>query len=187
MGRVLTVFVTALPMLVGCDGLPAPAQYDHAMLREYFGKPPAEVEDAFGKPSSIKKADSQSPPKSATVEEQEEFNRATERMTYVYSTVDGELVFHFNLNDEVHAITYAGKTVSPPDPPIPTPEKSATPATPATAFLVDIDAVRHRLSQTEADFLARLASAQPDVDTTDHISLDPQYRVILDGVDLATM
>ncbi len=27
----LTVFVTVLPLLVGCNGLPAPAQYDHAV------------------------------------------------------------------------------------------------------------------------------------------------------------
>ena len=49
-------------------------------------------------------------------------NQATESGTYVYSTVDGELVFHFNLNEQVHAITYAGKTVAPPDPPNPLPK-----------------------------------------------------------------
>ena len=122
MSRILIVFVTALPMLVSCDGLPAPAQYDHAMLREYFGKSPAEVADAFGKPFSIKQADSQSPPEDATAEEQEEFNQATESVTYVYSTTDGDLVFHFNLNDEVCEITYAGKAVSRPDPPTRMPE-----------------------------------------------------------------
>jgi hypothetical protein len=113
----LIVFVMALPMLVGCDGLPAPAQYDDAMLREYFEKSPAEVEGAFGKPSSVTQADSQLPPENATAEEQEKFNQANESMSYVYSTSDGKLVFHFNRNNEVFAITYAGRTVSPPDPP----------------------------------------------------------------------
>ena len=55
----------------------------------------------------------------------------------------------------------------------------------STAFLVDMDGVRHRLSQTEADFLAGLVSAKPDVDTPDRIKLDPKYRVIIDEVDLA--
>ncbi len=87
--------MTLLPILVGCGGLPAPAQYDHAMLREYFGKSPSQVEDAFGKPASVRRADSKS----------------------VYPTVDGDLVFHFNRDDKVDAIFYAGKTVSPPDPP----------------------------------------------------------------------
>ncbi len=48
-----------------------------------------------------------------------------------------------------------------------------------------MDGVRHRLSQTEADFLAGLVSAKPDVDTPDRIKLDPKYSVIVDGVDLA--
>jgi len=112
MDNVLTVFVTALLVVVGCDGLPAPAQYDHAMLREYFGQSRAEVEDSFGKPSSITHANSQLPPQNATAKEQEKFNQTTESTTYIYVTVDGELVFRFNLNDEVYAITYAGKTVS---------------------------------------------------------------------------
>ena len=116
MNRLLTVFLTALPVLFGCGGLPAPAQYDHAMLRAYFGKSPAEVAGTFGKPSSITQADSQSPPENLTAEEQEKFNQATESMSYVYSTADGELVFHFNRNDEAYAITYAGKAVSLPDP-----------------------------------------------------------------------
>ena len=102
------------------------------MLREYFGRSPAVVEDTFGKPLSIKQADSQSPPESATMEEKEKFYRATEKKTYVYSTVDRELVFYFNLNDEVYAITYVGKTVLPPDPPTPDPDKCADPASPAT-------------------------------------------------------
>ena len=62
---------------------------------------------------------------------------------------------------------------------------SAAPAAQATAILVDMDGVRHRLPQAEANFLAGLTSAKPDVDTTDHLSLDPPYRVIVDGVDLA--
>ena len=144
MNIVLTVFVMALPIVVGC-GFPAPAQYDHAMLREYFGKSPAEVAATFGKPASITQADSQSPPENLTAEEQEKFNQATESMTHIYSTVDGELVFHFNMNEEVYAITYAAKTVSPPDPPTPNPEKSANPASPASAILVDMEGVRHRL------------------------------------------
>ena len=64
-------------------------------------------------------------------------------------------------------------------------ERSAAPASPASAILVDMDGVRHRLPQAEADFLAKVVAVQPDVDTTDHISLDPPYRVIVDGDDLA--
>jgi len=58
-------------------------------------------------------------------------------------------------------------------------------APPATAVLVDMDGVRHRLPQAEADYLAGIAAATPDTDTPDHIALDPPYRVIVDGVDLA--
>lgn len=179
------MFVTALPLLVGCDGLPAPAQYDHAMLREYFGKSPAELENAFGKPSSVTEADLQSPPEDATAEEQGKFNQATVRMPHTYSTVDGELVFHFNLNEKVFAITYVGKTVSPPDPPIPNTDKSAAPAVSATAFLLDMAGARHRLPQAEADFLAGLTAVKPAADSTDHIGLDPPYRVIVEQVDFA--
>lgn len=115
MTRFLFLLVTLLPLVTGCDAFPAPAQYDHAMLREYFGKSPREVSDTFGKPSSVRQADSQSPPKNATAEEQEKFKQDTEGMTYVYSTPDGNLLFQFNLNDEVIAITYAGEIVSPPE------------------------------------------------------------------------
>ena len=85
------------------------------MLREYFGKSPKEVADSFGKPASVNQADSQSPPVDATKAEQEKFNQATESMTHTYSTPEGNLVFHFNLNDQVVAITYAGNTVVPPE------------------------------------------------------------------------
>jgi len=185
MSRILIVFVMALPMRVSCDGLPAPPQYDRAMLREYFGRSPAEVEDTFGKPSSVTRAGSQSPPENATAEEQMKFTQATESVIYVYSTVDGDLVFHFSLNDDVYAITDAGKTVSRPVPSASNPEKSAAPTSPATASLVDMNGGKHRLPQAEADFLAALVSARPDADTTDHISLDSPYRVIVDKVDLA--
>lgn len=59
------------------------------------------------------------------------------------------------------------------------------PAPPATAVLVDMDGVRHRLPQEEADYLAGLVAARPDTDTPDHLALDPPYRVIVNGVDLA--
>lgn len=55
----------------------------------------------------------------------------------------------------------------------------------ATAFVVDMDGVIRRLPQAEADFLTGLVSARPDGDTTDQISLDPAYRLIVDGLDLA--
>jgi hypothetical protein len=138
------------------------------MLREYFGKSPAEVEDTFGRPRTATQDD--------------------ESVTYFYSTVDGELVFSFKLNEDnedVYAITYAGETVSPPDTSTSNSEKSATPASSATAILIDMDGVRHELPQSEAEFLAEVVSTQPDVDTTDHITLDPPYRVILNGDDLA--
>lgn len=64
-------------------------------------------------------------------------------------------------------------------------ERSAAPAAVATAFLVDMDGVRHRLPQAEADSLNGLVSARPDGDTTDHINLDPPYRVIVNAIDLA--
>jgi hypothetical protein len=80
MNRMLPVFITALPILVGCGSLPAPAQYDHAMLRGYFGNSPAEVEETFGSPSSITQADSPSPPGNATAEEREKFHQATKSM-----------------------------------------------------------------------------------------------------------
>ena len=112
--RILPLLVTVLPFLIGCDGLPAPAQYDHSMLREYFGKSPAEVEGAFGMPSSIAEDDKQSPPDNGTAEEKQQFNQATEKMSYTYSTGDGDLVFRFNPSEEVYAIHYAGKSVSPP-------------------------------------------------------------------------
>ena len=107
--------MTLLPLVTGCDAFPAPAQYDHAMLREYFSESPNQIADTFGKPSSVRQADSQSPPKNATAKEQEKFKQDTEGMTYVYSTPDGNLLFQFNLNDQVIAITYAGETVSPPE------------------------------------------------------------------------
>ncbi len=114
MGRLLAVAcLTSLAFLLGCD-IPAPAQYDHAMLREYFGKSPKEIEDAFGQPSSVAHADSQVAPPEATKEERERFNQTTEGMRYLYSTVDGDLVFHFSLANMVHAITYRGSKVSPP-------------------------------------------------------------------------
>jgi len=83
------------------------------MLREYFGQSPTQVEETFGKPKSISRTDSQLPPENATTEEREQFNQSTESMSYQYSTPDGDLVFHFNLNDKVHAITYAGRSVTP--------------------------------------------------------------------------
>lgn len=55
----------------------------------------------------------------------------------------------------------------------------------ATAVLVDMEGIRHALPQAEADALAALIAATPDVDTPDHISLDPPYRVIVNGLDLA--
>jgi hypothetical protein len=237
------------------------------MLRAYFGKSPAEVAGTFGKPSSITQADSQSPPENLTAEEQEKFNQATESMSYVYSTADDELVFHFNRNDEAYAITYAGKAVSLHDPPskltteteiedggvveseqrdrvnelfqalgevrsaeeekvivtdlarwlrakgykLEVEQKNGKhvlacphfpPVTPwtshrffdegnldllpaATAFLIDMDGAKHWLPKGETDFLSGVVSRRPDVETTDHISLDPPYRVVVDELDLA--
>ena len=106
------IFLISCLVLAGCD-LPAPPQYDHAMLREFFGKSPKEVEDAFGKPSFVRHIDARLPPEDATKDEQEQFNRVTESMRYEYSTVDGDLVFHFTLNNSVHVITYGGDKVSP--------------------------------------------------------------------------
>jgi hypothetical protein len=110
--------LTLCLLLVGC-GFRAPAQYDHAMLRGFFGKSPEEVEATFGKPSSIGHTDSALPPPGATKDQQEQFNRVTKSMQYGYATVDGDLVFHFNLNNRVSAITYRGVEVSPPRAPIP--------------------------------------------------------------------
>ena len=83
MDKMLTVFVTALLVVVGCDGVSAPAQYDHAMLRNYFGQSRAEVKDTFGKPSSITHANSQLPLENPTAKEQEKFSRATASMSHI--------------------------------------------------------------------------------------------------------
>jgi hypothetical protein len=112
--RILTVLIAALPIVADCGQLPAPAQYDHAMLREFFGKSPVEVEVSFGTPSSTTQTDPASPPQNATPEEQENFKKTTEKMTDTYSTKDGDLIFHFNLLEHVYAITYAGRSVSAP-------------------------------------------------------------------------
>ena len=113
MFRHLTLLcVIGLTWVAGCS-VPGPAQYDDAMLREYFGKSPAQVEEAFGKPQSVAYTDSQLPPANATPEERAQFNQSSESMSYQYATPDGDLVFHFNLNDKVHAITYSGRSVSP--------------------------------------------------------------------------
>lgn len=107
-----TACLVGLLVISGCN-VPGPSQYDHAMLREYFGKSPKQVEETFGKPKSISYAESALPPEHATVEEREHFNQSTESMVYQYSTPDGDLVFRFNLNDKVHVITYASRNVSP--------------------------------------------------------------------------
>ena len=113
MGKHLTLLcVIGFVGVAGCS-VPGPAQYDDAMLREYFGKSPAQVEETFGKPKSVAHTDSQLPPENATPEDWEQFSQSTESMSYQYATPDGDLVFHFNLNDKVHAITYAGRKISP--------------------------------------------------------------------------
>jgi hypothetical protein len=85
------------------------------MLRGFFGESAAAVEDAFGSPSSVRQADSL-PPQNTAAGEQERSKHADRSMVYAYSTVDGELVFRFNSNGKVCAITYAGRAVSPPGP-----------------------------------------------------------------------
>lgn len=114
MTRSLYLLLTLPLLLAGCGELPAPAQYDHSMLREYFGKSPKEVEETFGKPTSVEEADSQSPPENATPEEREKFNQTTGKTIHTYPTPDGDLVFFFNLNDQVFKLTYSGRPVSPP-------------------------------------------------------------------------
>ena len=91
--------------LAGCGDLPAPAQYDHAMLRHYFGKPPEEVECSFGKPASVQTVDSQPPPTGATPEEKATFRQTASRKRHTYSTPDGDLVFSFNFHDNVQQHT----------------------------------------------------------------------------------
>lgn len=110
-GLVLACMVS-LAVIGGCD-IPSPLYCDHAMLRECFGNSPKQVEERFGKPEFIARTDSQLLPENATGEERKLFNAETGRMRYQYSTVDGDLGFHFNLNDKVYAITYAGCRVSP--------------------------------------------------------------------------
>jgi hypothetical protein len=113
--RIITLVlscVIGLGVLCGCD-VPAPKQHDHAMLRGYFGKSPKEIEKSFGKPKSISHADSALPPQNGTKQQREQFRESTERMRYTFHTPDGKLVFHFNLNDRVYRITYAGDEVSP--------------------------------------------------------------------------
>jgi len=114
MDKLITLACLAsLILLCGCD-IPAPDQYDHAMLRECFGKSSKEVEATLGRPSAVAYADAQLPPVGATRHEIAQFNQTTEAMRYTYSTPDGDLVLQFNLQGEVYAITYGGTRVSPP-------------------------------------------------------------------------
>jgi len=46
-----------------------------------------------GQPSSITEADEHLPPHNATVEEKQQFNQATEKMSYKYLAEDGDLIF----------------------------------------------------------------------------------------------
>ena len=94
------------------------------MLREFFGKTSAEVQDTFGKRASVTQAAPESPPVNATPDELTEFNRVTDSMTHVYATVDGKLVMHFNGNKQVQAITFIGQAVSPPAVAPPMPKQS---------------------------------------------------------------
>ena len=64
-------------------------------------------------------------------------------------------------------------------------ENAAVRAPAPVAVLIDMDGVRHRVPQAESDYLAGLVAATPDTDASDHLSLDPPYRVIVDGLDLA--
>jgi len=100
------------------------------MLREFFGKTSAEVQDTFGKPASVTQAAPESPPVNATPDELTEFNRVTDSMTHVYATVDGKLVMHFNGNKQVQAITFIGQAVSPPAAAPPMPKQSDAAAAP---------------------------------------------------------
>jgi len=103
-------------MTLGCGGLPAPPAYDHAMLRDYFGKSPADVEVFLGKPTKVERTSID-----VTIENEENPGTATSETTmpstaYIYSTPDGDLVFLFNGEDQVNEIIYAGIDVSPSKP-----------------------------------------------------------------------
>ena len=74
-----------------------------------------EITAFLGEPASIKEATGQSASENGTAEAEEKVKPVTERMSYIYSTPDGDLIFHFNLNNQVFAITDAGNTVSPPE------------------------------------------------------------------------
>ncbi|MEX0655783.1 MAG: hypothetical protein WD534_18145 [Phycisphaeraceae bacterium] len=86
----------------GCD-VPSPPQYDRAMLREYQGATTAEVKEAFGNPPQV----------TAVTPEETQEDTPPVVMQWTYSTVDGDLVFHFNDDDGVQRITYLGTEISP--------------------------------------------------------------------------
>ncbi len=115
MHRPLLLLVIAFPIFAGCGELPAPAQYDRAMLREYFGASPEVVKDTFGSPSSVTRATPPPPTQDATDKDQVRFRNETESMSHLYSTPDGDLVIRFNLDNQVFAITYAGNVITPPE------------------------------------------------------------------------
>ena len=96
-----------ITLVGGC--LPAPPAYDHAMLREYFGRSPADVEAFLGKPEEVKRASLENAETATS-------NPAKPSMVYTYSTTDGELVFLFNEENQVSQIIYAGIDVSPSKP-----------------------------------------------------------------------
>ncbi|NLF31315.1 MAG: hypothetical protein GX591_10565 [Planctomycetes bacterium] len=125
----------AVLVLTGCTA-PGPAQWDDAQLREFFGKSPGEVVDTFGQPASVGHAASTLPPPGASEDERRDFNETTESMSYRYWTPDGDLVFHFNLNKRVYAITYRGQAVRQ--------KAAATPLT-AVPFRVNVPAQYHRV------------------------------------------
>ena len=72
------------------------------------------VAAAFGKPASVTRVEPKPTVPDGMEQERARFRQTTEAMRYGYATVDGPLVFHFNLENRVYAITYLGKPVSPP-------------------------------------------------------------------------
>jgi len=108
MNRLVIIGVLSLLLCVAVCDYPAPDQYDNAMLQEFFGKSPEQVEAAFGAPKDVIRTASEG-------KEHRYLHEGQVGTGYIYSTPDGELFFGFAPGGSgVQTITYGGRKVAPP-------------------------------------------------------------------------
>ncbi|MEM7478171.1 MAG: hypothetical protein AAF483_24555 [Planctomycetota bacterium] len=94
----------------GCE-VPAPAQYDHSMLRDFFGSTPEQIVDQFGLPDQ--KTGNVAAVESDQGAEDSDGSGDGASMSFEYDTVDGPLIFEFDTSQQVSQIDYLGNSVSP--------------------------------------------------------------------------